>query len=138
MAISTTTTTQSPTTPTRFLIISDTHDSPNHPFRGPTPKLDVVLHCGDLTQLGSLSEYKRALKILFSIPAELRLVIAGNHDLSLDPRYHQSLPANEQESKKEEHEQALEIMTGKLAKEAGVTYLTEGLHTFTIEDRCAV
>jgi hypothetical protein len=34
---------------------------------------------------GGLSEHKRALKMLGSIDAELKLVIAGNHDLPLDP-----------------------------------------------------
>jgi hypothetical protein len=31
--------------------------------------------------------YKKALKMLGSIDAELKLVIAGNHDISLDGKY---------------------------------------------------
>ncbi|TVY41100.1 Metallophosphoesterase domain-containing protein [Lachnellula occidentalis] len=125
------------TVSTRFLVISDTHDfkynEESGPFRGSTDKVDVVLHCGDLTQVGGSSEYKRALKMLASIPAELRLVIAGNHDLSLDADYWKTVDADEQEGEKEDHAEAVDIMTGNLAKAAGVTYLTEGVHNFTLK-----
>jgi predicted phosphodiesterase len=125
-----------PTIPTRFSIISDTHDFKYDESTGPfgtlPPKIDVLLHCGVLTQVGGASEYKRALKMLAAIPAELKLVIAGNHDLSLGPNYWKTVPEDEQEGEKEDHEEALEIMTGKLAKEAGVTYLEEGTYTFTL------
>ena len=33
-----------------------------------------------------------------------------------------------------EHDDAVEIMTGQLAKEAGVTYLEEGLNAFTLKN----
>jgi predicted phosphodiesterase len=81
---------------TRFLVISDTHNfefngsNKSCHFRQPVPGADVVLHCGDLTQVGGLSMYKKALKMLGSIDAELKLVIAGNHDISLDGKYWQT------------------------------------------------
>jgi hypothetical protein len=76
---------------TRFLIISDTHSaSPDQnagddgfAFRPPLPKADVLLHCGDLTMLGLLHEYEKTLDMLESIDAGLKLIIAGNHDISL-------------------------------------------------------
>ncbi|TVY89755.1 Metallophosphoesterase domain-containing protein [Lachnellula willkommii] len=123
---------------TRFLIISDTHDfkynEESGPFRGSTDKVDVVLHCGDLTQVGGSSEYKRALKMLAAIPAELRLVIAGNHDLSLDADYWKTVDEDEQEGEREDHAEAVDIMTGKLAGAAGVTYLTAGVHGFALRN----
>lgn len=126
------------TTMTRFLVISDTHDieyeKGKGPFRRPVPKVDVVLHCGDLTQVGGLSEIKRSLQMLGQIEAQLKLVIAGNHDLSLDPKYWQTREEEEQDSEREEHQEAMEIMTGKLAANAGVTYLNEGTHTFTLRN----
>jgi len=68
---------------TTFLILSDTHDDV---FPNPASlaglgasKVDVVLHCGDLTMIGGLSNYKRAIANLKAIDAELKLVIAGNH-----------------------------------------------------------
>ena len=76
---------------TRFLILSDTHSAVPLPdgaekhiaFRQPLPRADVLLHCGDLTMIGHLHEYEKALAMLESIEAELKLVVAGNHDISL-------------------------------------------------------
>jgi predicted phosphodiesterase len=78
---------------TRFIIISDTHDyqfddaaAVSGEFVRPIPKADVLLHCGDLTQIGDLNAFKKCLEMMKSIPAELKLVIAGNHDLYLDKK----------------------------------------------------
>ena len=132
---------------TRFLVISDTHnfefDGSNKScrFRQPVPRADVVLHCDDLTQVGGLSMYKKALKILGSIDAELKLVIAGNHDISLDGKYWQTHlykgvegDDSEEDDDPEEHSHAMNIMKGALAAEAGVTYLEEGVHFFTLSN----
>lgn len=130
---------------TRFLVISDTHnfdfdDSDGScQLRHPLPRADVVLHCGDLTQVGGLSMYKKALKMLGSIDAELKLVIAGNHDLSLDGEYWQThlYEGGEDDDPEDdddplEHSHAMNIMKGPLAAEARVTYLEEGVHAFTL------
>ncbi|THW88758.1 Metallo-dependent phosphatase [Aureobasidium pullulans] len=120
-----------------FLIISDTHGLDIHentaqPFRLPLPKVDV-LHCGDLTQVGGHGPFRKALKMLGEIDAELKLVIAGNHDLELDGDYWRSHLNEEDGDEPEEHDQAVAIMKGPLAKEAGVTYLEQGTHTFTLK-----
>ncbi|KAF2161655.1 hypothetical protein M409DRAFT_59036 [Zasmidium cellare ATCC 36951] len=122
--------------PTRFMVLSDTHnfeEDPSKPFplSQETPKVDVVLHCGDLTQVGGLSAYKKALKMFEQFDAELKLVIAGNHDLSLDGEYWKT--HLEEDDEPEEHDEAVEIMTRALAKKANVTYLTEGLYEFTLK-----
>lgn len=70
----------------------DTHDfdftaGTSQPLQLPTPKADVILLCGDLTQVGGVPSFKRALKMLGSIDAELKLVIPGNHDLELDKAF---------------------------------------------------
>ncbi|KAF1831559.1 Metallo-dependent phosphatase [Decorospora gaudefroyi] len=130
---------------TRFLILSDTHSSSpsqniaddNVSFRPPLPKADVLLHCGDLTMIGQLEEYERTLGMLEDIEAPLKLVIAGNHDISLDEEYYarkgrfmhggrgydKDLPAK-----------ARAMWMGERAKRAGVTYLEEGTHTFMLEN----
>ncbi|KAK6433386.1 hypothetical protein LTR95_010442 [Oleoguttula sp. CCFEE 5521] len=126
---------------TSFLIISDTHNfeaataEEGCPLAQKMPRVDVLLHCGDLTQVGGLSAYKKALKLLASIDAELKLVIAGNHDLSLDGEYWAT--HLDEDDDPNEHDEAIEIMTGKLAKEAGVTYLMEGTHHFTLSNGAA-
>ncbi|KAG9700831.1 metallophosphoesterase domain-containing protein, partial [Aureobasidium melanogenum] len=67
---------------TRLFIISDTHGEDLTCY--PTEPIDVVIHCGDLTQESRLSEYKQAIKLLNNINAPLKLVIGGNHDFTLD------------------------------------------------------
>lgn len=64
---------------TTFMVISDTHNIELDnlgpcPLSHPMPKVDVLLHCGDLTVVGGLSAYKKALQLLGSFDAELKLV----------------------------------------------------------------
>jgi 3',5'-cyclic AMP phosphodiesterase CpdA len=80
------------------------------------PKVDVLLHCGDLTQVSGLSAYRKALRLLGGFKAEPKLVIAGNHDISLDGEYWDThLDRNDDP---EEHDKAVAITTGPLAKQA--------------------
>jgi predicted phosphodiesterase len=104
---------------TRFLIISDTHgfqfgdaERCDGSFRQPVPKVDVLLHCGDLTECGGIPAYQGVLRMLGSIDAELKLVIAGNHDLDLDT------PKDDIPEDHEDHAKAVELMTGPLAEKA--------------------
>lgn len=127
---------------TRFLIISDTHtaslfppENNNVPFREPLPKADVLLHCGDLTMIGHLHEYEKTLDMLASIDAELKLVIAGNHDISLDEKYYARKGQSMHRLREPDTAlpaRAREMWTGERAKVAGVTYLEEGVHSFLL------
>lgn len=128
---------------TRFLIISDTHsanptqnEQNDVPFRPPLPKADVLLHCGDLTMIGRLDEYEWALDMLESIDADLKLVIAGNHDISLDETYYKRKGAYMQRRGYDADmpRKAREMWTGPRAQKAGVTYLDEGTHSFTLKN----
>ncbi|KAL9012874.1 MAG: hypothetical protein Q9173_002384 [Seirophora scorigena] len=126
------------TIPTRFLVISDTHNLEigdptlkDHPLHRPLPAADVVLHCGDLTHCGGASSYKKAIQLLASMNAKLKLVIAGNHDLDLDKYFWDT--HLEEGDEPEDHDEAMEVMKGSLAQEAGVIYLDEGTHTFTLD-----
>jgi hypothetical protein len=135
---------------TRLFIISDTHDgfqgrqadpyaTKTGSFRPPFPSSDILLHSGDLTMIGTIAQYRNTLTMLKDIDAELKLVIAGNHDLSLHKDYYldkdgkghaKSLQGTEYDE--DISRQAFELWTGQEAKDAGVTYLTEGLHTFEL------
>ncbi|KAI9665153.1 MAG: hypothetical protein M1831_002163 [Alyxoria varia] len=122
---------------TRFLIISDTHHTEPSEFQEryhPLPKVDVVLHCGDLTQVGGISAYRKALSILKDIDAELKLVIAGNHDLELDGEYWRSHLLEEEGDRPEEHDEAVAFWKGPQAKDAHVEYLEEGIHEFQLSN----
>ncbi|KAL4941517.1 Metallo-dependent phosphatase-like protein [Aspergillus oleicola] len=83
------------TTKTRLLLLSDTHTVPPaaphssaSPYRSPLPNAQILLHAGDITKVGLASEHISMLEVLKSHPAELKIVIAGNHDITLDEEYY--------------------------------------------------
>jgi len=67
--------------------------------------------------------------------AELKLVIAGNHDISLDEEYYQreGMRMHRHTFDPKMPKQAKEMWTGEEARKAGVTYLEEGSHTFILK-----
>ncbi|KAK4192471.1 Metallo-dependent phosphatase-like protein [Podospora australis] len=67
---------------TRILILSDTHNQPGITL--PNLPVDVAIHCGDLTSRSQIHEFHSAISLLKKINARLKLVIAGNHDYTLD------------------------------------------------------
>ncbi|KAK2047221.1 calcineurin-like phosphoesterase [Colletotrichum somersetense] len=69
----------------RLLILSDTHGREFPADMKLHESVDVAIHCGDLTESSTMAEYKTTLRLLRKIDAPLKLFIAGNHDLSLDP-----------------------------------------------------
>ena len=128
--------------PTTFLILSDTHDfnfadnsESSRPLQLPTPSVDVLLHGGDLTQVGGVSSFKRALKMLGSMDAEIKLVIAGNHDLELDQQYWE-VQRDEDGAPEDpaDHDLAIKTMKGSLADEARVIFLNEGTHSYALKN----
>jgi predicted phosphohydrolase len=61
--------------------ISDTHN------RFPEiPGGDLLIHAGDLSQGGTRQEIQRTLDWLRTQPHQFKVVIAGNHELLLDPQ----------------------------------------------------
>ena len=69
---------------TRFLILSDTHGVGYDLDQRPLQYADVAIHCGDLTEGSQLAEFRTSIQLLKDINAPLKLVIAGNHDFTLD------------------------------------------------------
>lgn len=123
---------------TRFLVISDT-DGQRFEIQGAQKvNADVVIHCGDLTDESKIDEFRTTLDLLRQLPAPLKLVIPGNHDLTLDkPTFRQRLAEATQIIEPElvaknfgspvEPRQLLEQ-----AKDAGIVLLDEGNHVFTL------
>ena len=104
-------------------------------WQPPNFQIDVLLHCGDLPQVGGVTSLKKALRMLGGIEAELKLVIAGNHDLELDKAYWEvqcDYEGNPEDPK--DHDLSIETMTRPLAREAGLTYLHEGTHPFNLKN----
>ena len=125
---------------TRLLILSDTHGEDFSSEDRPRPRVDVALHCGDLTDGSKLDEFRTSIEMLKKIDAPLKLVIAGNHDFTMD--------ITAFEAKLAEASQPLEPETvareyGTLgqarqlfddAKSEGIVLLDEGTHHFVLEN----
>ncbi|KAH7360288.1 Metallo-dependent phosphatase-like protein [Rhexocercosporidium sp. MPI-PUGE-AT-0058] len=72
---------------TRFVCISDTHNAcPGGAFK--LPRGDVLICAGDMTNQGSYSELKRTIDWLEEADFEKKIVIAGNHDITLDTEFY--------------------------------------------------
>lgn len=69
---------------TRFLIFSDTHGLDSPPDFVSRQYADVAIHCGDLTTESQIEEYKASIRFLRAVNSPLKLVIAGNHDFTMD------------------------------------------------------
>ena len=125
---------------TTFCLVSDTHDRDPLPadadkfaFREPLPSADVLLHAGDLTMIGKLNNYKKVLNWIKSADAELKIVIAGNHDIDLHEEYYLKHSGEELDVARQQVKDIKELWTGPEARKAGVIYLDEGLNTFKLK-----
>ncbi|KAM7185599.1 Metallo-dependent phosphatase-like protein [Naviculisporaceae sp. PSN 640] len=121
---------------TKLLVISDTHAPKSVTI--PNVPLDVAIHCGDLTEESKLGEFRESLKLLRAINAPLKLVIAGNHDFTLDTKIFRQ--------KIEQAKRILSIDPGLIeaeygnfgdakklfleANQDGIVFLDEGVHQF--------
>lgn len=128
------------TVKTRILIISDTHSTPlqpttsPNPFRQPLPSADILIHCGDLTMKGLTSEYHKTLDLLAFIDAPIKLVIAGNHDRTLDKTWMEKHQNHLWDG--ESFEEAREFWFGEKgrASREGVVMLEEGVHEVPLKN----
>ncbi|MCJ1353118.1 MAG: hypothetical protein MMC33_003103 [Icmadophila ericetorum] len=73
---------------TRIVCVSDTHNS--SPLNGcyKLPAGDILIHAGDLTNQGTLTELEKTLNWIEKADYEVKIVIAGNHDVTLDPGFY--------------------------------------------------
>ncbi|KAF1812781.1 phosphoric ester hydrolase-like protein [Eremomyces bilateralis CBS 781.70] len=76
-----------PTHPIRVVCISDTHTI----IPSDIPYGDILIHAGDLTIHGTLSELQAHIDWLHSLPHPHKIAIAGNHDTYLDARSRRTL-----------------------------------------------
>ncbi|CAD0105847.1 unnamed protein product [Aureobasidium uvarum] len=130
--------------PTRILVISDTHGA-NLTTSNLEP-VDLIIHCGDLTQESKLDEYKQAISLLRSLSAPLKLVIAGNHDFTLDTSvFAQKLieaklqPPQKDKAVKQAYGDFGEVRALlEDQREAGIIFLDEGTHDIELGDGCSL
>ncbi|PTB61744.1 Metallo-dependent phosphatase [Trichoderma citrinoviride] len=127
---------------TRLLIISDTHGL-QLPVEIKTP-VDVAVHCGDLTQHSKLDEFRAAIQLIESINAPLKIIIAGNHDFSLDiPVFKRKIseavnfasePIDDALIKKEYGDYGTARNLLLQLREKSIVFLEEGTHQFNLRN----
>ncbi|RYP05328.1 hypothetical protein DL765_009879 [Monosporascus sp. GIB2] len=123
---------------TRFLIVSDTHGEGIPALT--SPRVDVAIHCGDLTEESKIEEFRSSLSLLISIKAPLKLVIAGSHDFTLDvPTFKEKIssasqPLEAELVKKEygDYGEARQLLGS--ARGSGVVFLDEGKYHFKLDN----
>ncbi|KAJ3483020.1 hypothetical protein NLG97_g7412 [Lecanicillium saksenae] len=106
----------------------------------PSQPADVCIHAGDLTEESKLEEFHSSLELLRTIKAPLKLVIAGNHDFTLDtPMFKKKIqeikPPLEPELVQKfygEYEEARKLLLD--AKDDGIHLLNEGTHSFVLKN----
>lgn len=109
---------------TRFVCISDTHNQ--------TPKLprgDVLVHAGDLSNQGSISELRKTVAWLEKADFEVKIVVAGNHDVTLDSQFyekHGALFHNQ-------HHQDPEACQRLFTESSSITYLKHEATTIRLQ-----
>jgi Icc-related predicted phosphoesterase len=67
----------------RIVALADTH---LHHGDLVVPDGDVLVHAGDMLQLGSLDELERAAAFFAAFPHRIKIVVAGNHEVCLQRR----------------------------------------------------
>ncbi|WEW56585.1 hypothetical protein PRK78_002032 [Emydomyces testavorans] len=123
---------------TRFQIISDTHGAEFTPETTPLTRADVVIHCGDLTEESKLEEFQATIRLLKSLDADLKLVLAGNHDFTLDvPVFRTKITEAGLQSDMDtvvrtygDYGEARQLFEDA----AGITFLDEGIHRFNLSN----
>ncbi|KAL9604521.1 MAG: hypothetical protein Q9219_000486 [cf. Caloplaca sp. 3 TL-2023] len=120
--------------------MSDTHGRQFSPAEKPLQSADVAIHCGDLTEESKLEEFQATLSLLTEIEAPLKLVIAGNHDFTIDvPAFKKKvadveppLDADLVRKVYGDYGQARQMF--EEARSAGIVFLDEGIHRFNLEN----
>ncbi len=107
---------------TRIVCISDTHS--NGEFN--LPNGDILIHAGDLTRKGSHIELEQVLSWLKNLTNfRLKIIIAGNHDVTLDKTYYET-HWRRFHSKKEDSEQIINMFNDPtLQDKYGIIYLQD-------------
>ncbi|CAI7589174.1 unnamed protein product [Penicillium pancosmium] len=97
---------------TRFVCVSDTHGYTPSEAGFKLPAGDVLIHAGDLTNNGSMSELRRTMDWISKADFEIKIIVAGNHDVSLDSEFYAKHGQKFHGQKLEDPQQCMDIVTG--------------------------
>lgn len=77
----------------KLVVISDTHGK--HDWLEKIPDGDVLIHCGDFSNVGEHEQVEDFITWLAGHPHKFKIFIAGNHDKSFDTKFVRSSRDNE-------------------------------------------
>lgn len=128
---------------TKVLILSDTHGLRFRPGTEPLEPVDVVIHCGDLTNDSKLKDYRETIRLLQQIDAPLKIVVAGNHDFTLDDTtYKHKIEESSRAAQEDlcipikaeygEYGEAKKLLLE--ARDQGIIFLEEGTHQLHLDN----
>lgn len=116
---------------TRFVCISDTHSR-----HFAVPDGDVLLHSGDLTNLGTCDDFRTTVQWLSGLPHPQKLIIAGNHDLPLDENddWYGKNWARWHRTARQDRDAIMELLCGDMASDAGIHYIEDQTYEFCTKE----
>ena len=114
----------------RIVCISDTHSRYNFEI----PPGEILVHAGDFSRNGLQTEVETYLETLKSLKNfRLKIIIAGNHDLTLQPEFYEREWKRWHESSKQDVQKIYEMMhDSSLAEQYGIIYLEDQEFTDSI------
>ncbi|KOC17314.1 Ser/Thr protein [Aspergillus flavus AF70] len=96
---------------TRFVCVSDTHGYTPAEAGFKLPAGDVLIHAGDLTNQGSITELRKTINWVAAADFEVKIVICGNHDITLDPNFYAKHGPKFHNQRLEDPQECIEVVT---------------------------
>ncbi|EEQ27948.1 hypothetical protein McanMca71_005185 [Microsporum canis] len=113
---------------TRFVCVSDTHGYGTREAAFRLPKGDVLVHAGDITNRGTVEEFRKSAQWILEADFEVKIVIAGNHDAPLDREFYSHHTEFFHGQKAEPSDKCMELITTE-----GITYLDHTSKTIRLK-----
>ena len=107
------------------MCISDTHSTQFRQNFPMIPDGDILIHAGDFSNCGGLAEVRKFNEWMGSLPHKHKIVIAGNHELSFDPRTKDSMMSHRYFFKKAEEFGTVDGEMDIRKELSNVTYLQD-------------
>ena len=111
----------------RVVCISDTHGK-HRKMTQTIPEGDILIHAGDFTNVGHTSQVKDVCEWLSNMPHPHKILISGNHDVTCDKEYYNSVGKNGTMSWKRWHHKGKndDVAARAMLRETpGITYLED-------------
>lgn len=116
----------------KVVSISDTHGKHLSPLMPSIPDGDILIHSGDMTMRGEPSQIKATVQWMAALPHKVKIMIAGNHDLTLDKEYfeHKYISRGQKWPEGEDSDTLAQYI-----RDQGIVYLNDQEHVVEIDGK---